>query len=242
MKTWILALAVVLLPGSALAQPQAVIEALRAARAAKPTPMTKAQNADLLNRVVSQFPGWAMLRKDAGNNCPSAYPGVSISCDYLVNVASSWGYDVLSDQENSAVVVQSGGVALAAGQEVVYAWPTESAPSAPGGPTPPAGQAPTAGFDAQRLEDNIVQRTANLIVDVQAQLERMFGCRDGRSPAGEPCATAQDNADAIRGVSRQVKEHDEKTSGLVAFLKDGKTISAAVTFLTTWVALRQTGK
>lgn len=95
--------------------------------------------------------------------------------------------------------------------------------------------------DLQRLEDNIVQRTHNMFDDVSATLERMFGCRDGKTPGGENCATVQDNADAIRGVSLQVKAHDEKINGFLEFLRKPATLSAIITAVTTIFTVKKMG-
>lgn len=127
-------LILLLLPVSVWAQD--VAKPLEDLRPTYPTPMSKAQLSDMLNRAASQKPGWGMLRKDAGNNCPTPYPGISISCDWMVYGPTRWGYDILSDQENRATVVRSDGDALSAGQEIVYPWPTEAAPTPPVEPPP----------------------------------------------------------------------------------------------------------
>ena len=122
-------LAILAITQSAAAQDVAPI--LEGLRPTYPTPMTKAHLSDMLNRAASQRPGWGMLRKDAGNNCPTPYPGISISCDWMVYGPTRWGYDILSDQENAARVVRGDGEALGAGMEIVYPWPTEAPPTPP---------------------------------------------------------------------------------------------------------------
>ena len=137
-----LVLVFVLFASPAIAQDVAPV--LESLRPTYPTPMSKAQLSDLLNRAASQRPGWGMLRKDHGNNCPTPYPGISISCDWMVYGPTRWGYDILRDQESAASVVYSDGDALGAGAEVVYPWPTEAPPTPPAPPvvTPPAPPPP----------------------------------------------------------------------------------------------------
>ena len=130
-----LILAFILVASPALAQD--VAQPLEDLRPTYPTPMSKAQLSDLLNRAASQRLGWGMLRKDAGNNCPTPYPGISISCDWMVYGPTRWGYDILRDQESAASVVRGDGEALSAGQEIVYPWPTEAAPTPPVVEPPP---------------------------------------------------------------------------------------------------------
>lgn len=135
-----LILAFVLFASSALAPPavaQDVVPTLRAARTAYPTPMSKAQLSELLNRAAAQHPGWGMLRKEGGNTCPTPYPGISISCDWMVFAPTRWGYDILRDQEGVAAIVETGGESLAAGMEVIFPWPVEAPPSPPPPEPPP---------------------------------------------------------------------------------------------------------
>lgn len=241
MKTALLVVVMLVSPIQAWAQ-QEMTQALTAQRAAKPTPMSKAQLSDMLNRAASQVPGWAMLRKDGGSNCPTPYPGVSISCDWLFNVATQYGWDFIVDAENAAVIQIGNSGPLQAGQELVMPWPTD-APQPTPTPTPgPNPSAPATKLDLQIHEDNIVQRTQNIAGDLKETIERMFGCRhDGKDQWGDPCATAQDNAHAIRGIALQVKEHDGKINDFVEFLKKPATLSAIITAITTIITLKQTG-
>ena len=170
-----LVLAFVLIASPALAQD--VAPALESLRPTYPTPMSKAQLSDLLNRAASQKPGWGMLRKDSGNNCPTPYPGISISCDWMVYGPTRWGYDILRDQESAASVVRGDGEALSAGQEIVYPWPTEAAPLPPVvtpppsvvTPPPPIVTLPAAPLDFAP----VLTRLDTLMAELTAHDERL---------------------------------------------------------------------
>lgn len=228
--TLVMLVTIVMLPLTAWAQPQPIRDSLVASRALYPTPMKPAQTCEMLSRAIVNHPGWALLRKDGGNNCPTPYPGIGVSSDWIIDVVSGWGYDVLRDQEGVGALVWSDGVPNGAGITTVPAWPV-GAPQQPQDPQQPGE--PIYGAREQMLEDRIVTRVNNGFLEVQATLERMFGCRDGKTPQGENCATVQDNADAIRGVSVQVKAHDEKTNALIGFLKKPETLTAIITAITT---------
>lgn len=228
--TLVILVTIVMLPLTAWAQPQPIRDALVASRALYPTPMKPAQTCEMLSRAIVNHPGWALLRKDGGNNCPTPYPGIGVSSDWIIDVVSGWGYDVLRDQEGVGALVWSDGVPNGAGITTVPAWPV-GAPQQPQDPQQPGE--PIYGPREQMLEDRIVTRVNNGFLEVQATMERMFGCRDGKTPQGENCATVQDNADAIRGVSVQVKAHDEKTNALIGFLKKPETLTAIITAITT---------
>jgi len=225
--------AALLFAGGRPAMAQPPLDVLTATRAAYPTPMSKAQLSDFLNRVAAQLPGWGMLRKDGGNNCPTPYAGVSISCDWLVHIPSRWGWDVLADSENSARVLLGNNADIGTA-EAVSPWPTDGGGNGGGGGGGTGGGGVTR-VDLQQLEDNIIARTGNLTRDLERTLERMFGCQpDGKDPvSGEPCATAQDNARAIRGVSLQVKAHDEKVNGLVELFRKPATWTAIIGVVST---------
>lgn len=144
-------LAIALSAGSAAAQD--VVPDLRSSRAALPTPMSAQQISDLLNRVAAQHPGWGMLRKDAGNRCPTPYPGISISCDWMVYAPTRWGYDILSDQEGAGAIAESGGSELSPGQEIVYPWPVGGgAPPTQTTPTVPSAPAPAAPLEPMPIK------------------------------------------------------------------------------------------
>jgi hypothetical protein len=81
----------------ALAQPNRLATVQRV-RADYPTPMSPAQQAELLNRVAWEHraEGWGLLIKTGGNRCP-APQGVDVACDILVHAPTQWHYDVLVD-------------------------------------------------------------------------------------------------------------------------------------------------
>lgn len=216
MRTVVVA-ALLLLPAPAFSQDAQTMDALRRARALYSTPMSTSQVSEMLSRAIYDRPGWKLLRKDGGNTCPTPYAGVSVSCDWIINESSGWGYDVVQDVEGAATIVQSDGVPNGAGISTVAPWPV--------GTTPQQPQQPATGIDYDRIR---------VLVGLEVQ------------PILTYLANMQDNDAAIRGdiaaVSGQVKAHDEKTSKLVAFLTDGKTISTIVTFIGTWLALRQVDK
>lgn len=140
---------------AAHAQSPDIVNALKVQRAAKPTPMTKAQLSDMLNRAALQVPGWAMLRKDGGNNCPTPYPNIFISCDWLFNVAAQYGWDFVVDGENAAVIEPNNNGALQPGQELVMPWPVDGQPQDPQQP-----QQPTTGVTLDQIRAAIRQELA----------------------------------------------------------------------------------
>ena len=204
-----LVLLFVFLAAPALAQD--VVPDLRTARAAYPTPMSKAQLSELLNRVAAQHPGWGLLRKDSGNNCPTPYPGVSVSCDWMVYAPTRWGYDILSDQEGAARVVESGGEALAAGADIVYPWPTTPPDPPPAVPPPPV----------------IVPPVPLPVLDLEPVLRRL-----------EAMHIAQDALRLqLQALDDRVKAHDEETPGWVTRrIKDAKTYVAVAAGLVGYFA------
>lgn len=255
-KTTLLVLVLLLLPAPSWAQASLLgdIQIERARYGPVGSPMSPAQVGEMLNAVAwkHRAEGWGLLSKTAGANVPGP-GGQRIAGDILFHLPSGHHFDVCVDWEGAdtppkycAPSWDDKGPMDAA--RFVAAVSPGNGPGGGGGGGGGGGN--TGGItraDLQQVEDNIVQRTQNMLRGdvsgpIMETLERMFGCRDGKTPQGENCATVQDNADAIRGVSRQVKEHDEKTSALVAFFKDGKTITALSTLVTAWFAFQQTHK
>lgn len=80
-----------------------LLQALHAARAEFPTPMSKAQIGELLNAVAwdGRLLGWRLLGKASGNNCPTP-AGALVSCDYLIHEPTLQGFDVLRDEDGAA--------------------------------------------------------------------------------------------------------------------------------------------
>jgi hypothetical protein len=86
--------------GTAAFAQESLLANLQQLRKSFPTPMTKAQTGELLTWVAQSAPGWVLLSKPAGNNCPAM--GTRVSCDYIVHAATGQGFDVLLDSEGAA--------------------------------------------------------------------------------------------------------------------------------------------
>jgi hypothetical protein len=177
---WLVAFVIWLaLVGALLAQPltawavtTSLLPTLQELRPLFPTPMTPDQLSALLNQTVRQHPGWALLRKESGNNCPTP-SGKRISCDWIVNIAERWGYDVLIARETVAIPTWGGGAALSPESEIVLPWddqiPTPPLPPNPPAPLPSLDLAPLhAKIDGIRdsLEDHRaeVRKTRNQVM------------------------------------------------------------------------------
>ena len=100
-------IAIVMLWTPAYAQSNAtMLQEVRAARALYPQSMSRAEVAELLNRVAWAYraEGWGLLKKGSGNSCP--LKDVFVSCDILIHKGAtddtSIHYDVLQDAENEA--------------------------------------------------------------------------------------------------------------------------------------------
>lgn len=141
---------------------QTPFDTLTAERETYPTPMTKEQIGQMLNDTAwtHRVEGWGLLRKDAGNNCPSP-PGPRISCDYLVNRMTGAGYDVLIDQEGLAVPSWQGPNFF---DVAMWTGPVGTAPEPP--PEPPVP--PTPGPSDH---DIIIVRLTALDRDLDSLLE-----------------------------------------------------------------------
>lgn len=214
MRVFRLMVAMVLVPSLAMAQVQPVIESMRAVRSIYPTPMSKAQVSEMLSRTIVNFPTFRLLRKTGGNVCPTPTPGVTISCDWIVDVTSGHGWDVLRDVETLAEVGIHGDGPLTPGAEVVMPWAVVTTPQEPQQP-----QQPSQGVvDYDRIRVLVGAEVAPILTYL---------------------ANMQDNDAAIRGdiakVSEQVRVHDEKTNVLIAALKNAKTYLVAGSGLLGWL-------
>src|SRR3954452_4732673 len=80
-----------------------LLPTLQQLRPEYPTPMSKPQIGELLNRVawLHRSEGWGVLRKETGNNCPHP-SGVLISCDILMYQPTGEIFDVLADSDFAA--------------------------------------------------------------------------------------------------------------------------------------------
>jgi hypothetical protein len=172
MRKLFVAIALVVIPVSVYAQDRAaVVSTLADVRKAYPARnLTPAQLAELLNAVALKNPGWGLLAKDSGNNCPLPN-GVRISCDWLVHQASGLGCDALSDAEGAAGVT-CGGLEPFDKSRFVAPVAGGSAPPPPPPPPPPASaDAATVDLQRQQLEV-LVQIVAKLQEQVDAQAKQ----------------------------------------------------------------------
>ena len=211
-KLWSVLLCV-LFASPVSAQPDAVWDSLQRSRALYPTPMRPAQVSEMLSRALVAFPGWHLLRKEGGTVCPTPYPnGVTVSCDWVIDTQSGWGYDVLYDQEGMGRLTRSDGVPNGVGITTVAPWPVGTTPQDPQQPQTPVT------IDYDRIRVLIGQEVAPILTYL---------------------ANMQDNDAAIRGdiakVSEQVRAHDEKTNVIIAALKNAKTYLVAGSGLLGWL-------
>ena len=150
----------------AWAQPSSIRASLTAARALYPTPMSPAQVSEMLSRGLAGQAGWALMRKDGGSSCPTPYAGIRVSCDWIIDVPSGWGYDVIADVEGAGRLTWSDGVPNGAGIQTVAPWPV-GVPQPPQEPEiPPVGGAVTP---------DVIRAIVSSEVDkIYAQNERIF--------------------------------------------------------------------
>lgn len=168
------------------------------ARSLYQAPLSKAQLSEMLARGLASHPGWMLLRKSGGNVCPTPYPGVEMSCDWVV--FGGYGWDIVEDAEGVARIRVGNEGPIGAGTDLVTPWQVSgTTPPPPGGGTGgnPNGVATRA--DLQEFADGIVTRTGNQAADVIAAIDRMLGCRNGLDSHGKPCASVTDQIYAIDG-------------------------------------------
>jgi len=87
---------------SQLSAQTSLLPTLQALRPEYPTPMSRVQIGEYLNRVawLHRDEGWGLMKKPG--KCP-APQGVDISCDILIHEPSIHHFDVLIDWENKAI-------------------------------------------------------------------------------------------------------------------------------------------
>jgi hypothetical protein len=230
----LLVLALLVLPTPSFAQPPAIRDALTASRALYPTPMAPAQVSEMLSRALVNHPGWALLRKDGGNNCPTPYQGIGVSCDWIIDVPSGWGYDVLYDQEGTGRLVWSDGVPNGAGISTVPAWIVGTPTPAPPSPAPPSQPpSPSPGLDLSGVVARL-DRIESKVDGVYEQNERI-NCPKGGCvlPLSDQLAAIAGRQDAF---AEQLKKHDDHEPAWVTRrLKDAKTYLVAGSGLLGWL-------
>lgn len=148
-----------------------LLSTLQTIRAEYPTPMSKAQNGELLVRVAASRVGWVLLAKPSGNHCPAA--GTFVSCDYLIFAATGQGFDVLRDSEGAGIPVWNRGDSFKPDRYVYVLPPTVTAPPVvvqpPVFPPPPPDLGPVL-TRLQDVKDALQQQDATLEA-VSAHLE-----------------------------------------------------------------------
>lgn len=163
--------------GPAFAQ-EPPIATLEKYRALYPTPMSKAQLSEMLSRTAAEHPGWALLRKDAGNNCPTP-SGVMASCDWLVYVPTRWGFDVLEDSDTLARPRATKDGQLAPNDEVVLPWAVAGAPPPPPPPPDPVEpKQPAPVFSPEQIAAAVVAQLAPTL-DQVAETHRIVKAGEG---------------------------------------------------------------
>ena len=202
---------------SVAAQPS-LLPHLQTIRQQYPTPMSKPQIGELLTRVAQSEPGFVLLLKREGNNCPAM--GTLVSCDYLVYAPTGQGFDVLRDQEGEAAPVWHQADSFTSERYVaVGLTPAPVQPPAPV-PTKPEPQ-PLPAFDwgpvwvrFDRLETSLAEIMARDLAQ-QKRLEQ---------------------------ISAKLHEHDERPAWLRRFITSPygvAILSAAGTLLSNWMITRE---
>lgn len=160
-----------------------------------PTPMSKAQVGELLTRTAASKPGWVLLAKPQGNNCPAM--GVKVSCDYLVWAATGQGFDVLRDSEGDAEPIWGKGDSFKSDRFVAV----NIAP-----PDPPVVEPPAVPVSAQAQLDNIEKQNAVLIYQL---LDVIAFLKEQQSMIAEiRKQQIDDRADVVNWLKEQQANND----------------------------------
>lgn len=178
------------LPGLVAAQDSPVLSTLQRLRAEYPTPMSQAQQAELLNRAAwaHRQGGWGLLRKDAGNRCPTP-AAVFVACDILVHAPSLRHFDVLADTEGEGRPVWRDAGPID-GARFIAPWAPPDAPSGPPAPPPGPPSTWTAEMEAIRQYIGTLAETArdhhdriNALIQHANQVDGRFAAVDAEIAA-----------------------------------------------------------
>lgn len=203
----------------ALAQPS-LLGDVQAERARYGPEMTQAQVAALLNAVAARNPGWGLLAKPQGFNCPAVQGPVA--CDILVWAPGGLHFDVLIDAEGGARPTwdNKGPIDMARFIAPVGAGGEPPTPVPPSGPPPMPPAVDLTGL-YQRLVDIQAQQTA-----LAAQAERIYAdlaARDDRA------------ARQLDAHDERLRKHDDEPPGWLARrLRSGSTYAVIGSALAAW--------
>ena len=175
------------------------------AERAKYGDMTTAQVAALLNAVAARNPGWGLLSKPQGFNCPA--PQGPVACDILVYGPTGTHFDVLIDAEGDARPTWDNKGPIDMSRFIAPV----------GGSVPSPVPVPTPAYPPAVDLSGVVSRLAVLESGQTAlyqQAERIYA---------DLVARQQALAQQIAAVDARLERHDAEPGWLTKMFKSGKT-------------------